>query len=195
MKKSLYPGAALLILVIFLAGCMNPLKNEPTFPPLATAAPGEDDGTQPGAAPGQPTADSTPGAPSIPTEGVVSSDDPFTPLPPAWEPQPEDKKMKRGEVFIDEFNFMVLESFPPQYVLKIKGFMPTPCHKLRIQVHPADEQGRIIVEAYSLIDPDPNLVCIQMLEAFQANVGLAVRESGHYTVWLNGQKIGEFDHP
>jgi len=149
--------------------------------PLATLA------SPPTAAPPEPS----PASPDAP----VSSDRPFIPRPPAWEPQAGDEQLERAEVFVDEFNLLILESYPPQYSLSLKGSLPTPCHKLRIRLHPPNPDRRIVVEVYALLDPDPNLVCIQVLEPFSATLTLEVQESGHYTVWINDQQVAEFDHP
>lgn len=184
-----------LSLLVLLAGCAPiPPTAAPTLQPPTGPAPGSSDGQSPATPEPSPTAPS-PVATSASPDTPVSSDRPFIPRSPAWEPQPGDEKLKRSEAFIDEFNLLVLESFPPQYNLNLRGALPTPCHKLRILVHPPDNQKRILIEVYSLLNPDPNLVCIQVLEPFDATLTLEVTESGHYTVWINDQQIAEFDHP
>lgn len=194
MRQMLSKWSLLLSLGTLLAACASPVATpQLEEPALPSIYPTEGTGALPGVEPGQPLI----GLPT-PTESPdqpVSSDAPFKPQPPVWLPQPEDQALKRGEVFIDEFDLRVLESYPPQYQLSLQGMLPTPCHKLRIQVWPPDEQKRIVIEAYSLVNPDPNLVCIQVIEPFRANVALEVQASGHYTVWLNGQQIGEIDYP
>jgi hypothetical protein len=92
-------------------------------------------------------------------------------------------------VFIDSQDILVMESFPPQYKLSLSGSLPTPCHQLRVKVSEPDAQNRIVVEAYSLVDPEE--VCIQVLEPFEANVPLGSFASGEYTVLLNNQEIGQ----
>ena len=111
------------------------------------------------------------------------------PSPAPWEPAPGDENLSRGEAFVEEMDILVLESFPPQFVLNLAGSLPTPCHQLRVEVSEPDEQDRIQVEVYSLIDP--NEVCIQVLEPFEANINLGSFESGTYSVWVNGQQAGE----
>lgn len=120
----------------------------------------------------------------------VSSDDPnpSTPGGDSWQPRPGDEDLQRGEVEIDSADILVLESYPPQFVLHLVGWKGTPCHELRITVSEPDEQQRIFVEAYTLVDPD--VICIQMLEGFDINVQLGSYENGEYSLWLNGQQIG-----
>lgn len=122
-------------------------------------------------------------------DSPVSSDDPGlgAPAEDPWQPRLGDEDLQRGEVEIDSADILVLESFPPQFVLHLVGWKGTPCHDLRITVSEPDEQQRIFVEAYTLVDPD--VICIQMLEGFDINVPLGSYESGEYSVWLNGQQI------
>jgi hypothetical protein len=37
------------------------------------------------------------------------------------------------------------------------------------------------------------MACIQVLEPFQEQIDLGTFPSGHYSVWLNGEWVGEFD--
>lgn len=87
------------------------------------------------------------------------------PLPDDQEPPPNpyapgtgDEAMQRGEVYIDSQEILILESFPLQYQLHVKGSLPTPCHQLRAVINEPEEQRQIRVELFSLVDPD--MVCI-----------------------------------
>jgi hypothetical protein len=102
-----------------------------------------------------------------------------------------DNSLKRGNVFIDKSELLVMESGPVQIALLLKGALPTPCNQLRVVASPPDEQNRIQVDVYSVINPTQ--ICIQVLEPLDANVGLGSFPAGHYSVWVNGEKIGEFD--
>ena len=113
------------------------------------------------------------------------------PLNTAYLPQPGDSKFSRGNVFIEDSEVLVMESFPVQIALVLSGELPTPCNQLRAIANPPDEGNRIQVEVYSVIDPAET--CIQVLEPFEANVGLGSFPSGHYSVWVNGEMVGEFD--
>jgi len=123
-----------------------------------------------------------------PPEGTMPANQP--PVNPLA-PKPSDENLMRGEVFIQESDLLIRESFPPQISLVFSGDLPTPCHELRAIVNPHDDENKILVDAYSLVDP--NLACIQVLEPFEASIDLGTFPSGHYTVWLNDEMVGEFD--
>jgi hypothetical protein len=106
-------------------------------------------------------------------------------------PQPDDTNLSRGNVFINESSLVIRESFPPQISLSLSGDLPTPCHELRVDIEEPDAENKINVAVYSVVDPDQ--VCIQVLEPFQANIDVGIFPSGHYTVWVNEEMMGEFD--
>lgn len=106
-------------------------------------------------------------------------------------PNPSDKKLERGNVFISESGLLVRESFPVQIALVLSGELPTPCHQLRVNVDPPDNENKIHVEVYSVFDP--NMTCIQVLKPFQESIPLGSFPTGHYTVWVNDAQVGEFD--
>jgi hypothetical protein len=109
--------------------------------------------------------------------------------PSSWQPASGDDKLIRGEAFINQSQILVLESFPPQFELLVEGALPTPCHELRVEISDPDEQNRIYVEVYSLSKPGE--ICVQVLESFDENVPLKGFPSGEYSVWVNGEEIGE----
>jgi hypothetical protein len=109
----------------------------------------------------------------------------------AFAPQPGDQDLKRGNAYLNEVDLLIRESFPPQLSLDLKGDLPTPCNKLRVDVREPDAENKIVVEVYSVIDP--NQMCAQVIEPFEASVDLGTYATGHYTVWVNEQMAGEFD--
>jgi len=115
---------------------------------------------------------------------VETSDIPFA-------PRPDDTNLSRGNVFLNESELLIRESFPPQITLSLSGDLPTPCHELRVDVQEPDSENKINVEVYSVVDP--NHVCIQVLEPFQENIDLGTFPGGHYTVRVNGERAGGFD--
>jgi len=94
-------------------------------------------------------------------------------------------------VYIDEAELAILESFPVQVELVIRGTLPTPCASLEWSAQPPDEQGRILVEVYSV--QDPGLDCIQVLQDLEERLPIGSYSEGSYSVWLNGDLVGEFD--
>ncbi len=99
--------------------------------------------------------------------------------------------MTRGPVFIDEVELVILESFPVQIELVIRGALPTPCASLEWLVEAPDDQGRILVEAFSL--QDPAIDCIQVLQEMEERLAIGSYSEGFYSVWLNGELVGEFE--
>ena len=106
-------------------------------------------------------------------------------------PQPGDENLVRSEIFVQEASLVIRESFPPQVSLTLRGDLPTPCHALRSILNPPDGENKIIVEAYSVVDPDR--ICTQVLQPFEESLDLGTYPGGHYTVWVNGEMAGEFD--
>jgi hypothetical protein len=106
-------------------------------------------------------------------------------------PKPGDEKLTRGNVYINEASLVIRESYPPQISLSLSGDLPTACNVLRVKIDSPNQENKIIVEVYSLIDPDK--VCIQVLEPFQEYIDLGIFSPGHYSVRVNGEMAGEFD--
>lgn len=123
-----------------------------------------------------------------PPEGTMPANEP--PANPL-RPKPGDVKLTRGNIFIQESGLLIRESFPPQVSLSFSGDLPTPCHELRAVINPPDTDNKIVVDAYSVVDP--NMICTQVLKPFQESIDLGTFPSGHYTVWINGEMAGEFD--
>ncbi len=117
------------------------------------------------------------------------------PSPTAQVPEspalPKEADWLRAPAYVESAELFMQESYPLRVVLKLRGNLPTPCHRLHTEVKPADANNRIDVEVYSLADPDK--ICIQALAAFELDLDLGSFSAGHYSVWVNGKKIGEFD--
>lgn len=109
-----------------------------------------------------------------------------------WEPSPEDQKLLKEDAFVETTEILILESYPPQFVLSIKGSLPTPCNELRLRVEEPDEENRINIEVYSVIDP--GMICVQVLEEFEENIPLGTPPPGYYAVFVNGEELGEIGY-
>jgi hypothetical protein len=121
----------------------------------------------------------------------ISSVDPISTGPGSeYKPNPADVKLTRGEVILDSYILLAMESFPRQYALQIKGSLPTPCHLLRIAPKTPDEDSRVIVEVYSV---DPAYACVQVVKTFNVFFPLGSFPAGHYTLWANDRLVSEFD--
>jgi hypothetical protein len=126
-----------------------------------------------------------------PNTPVDSNSTPEQPSELPIRPQPGDDNLQRGNAFINESSLLIRESYPPQIAIMLSGDLPTPCHQLRAEVGEPDAENKIMVNVYTVVDP--NMMCIQVLKPFDETVELGTFPSGHYSVWLNGEMIGEFD--
>lgn len=115
---------------------------------------------------------------------------PSTPQKSNFIPSPVDSKLIRGNVYLDSIELLTLESFPLQFTLALQGSLPTPCHQLRVSVSPPDTDHKVIVDVYSISNPDE--MCAQALEPFEVNFPLGSFPAGGYTLWVNGEMVTEF---
>lgn len=149
-----------------------------------------------------------PAEPSAPTREPAMPDQTPTPNPnqsdsstpdsrptenAPYRPAPADEKLMRGPLFLDGAHLLLMESFPPQVMLSLEGSLPTPCHQLRAAVVEPDKDNRIVVNVYSMTDP--NMMCTQVIKPFETGVNLGSYPKGTYTVIVNGEEIGTFDMP
>jgi hypothetical protein len=113
-------------------------------------------------------------------------------LESTYAPKPEDAKLEKGLIFtnIEDSGIQLSESFPVQVTLILSGDLPTPCHQLRVRLSEPDSENRIQVQVYSVVDP--NMICTQVIKPFETQVALGSFESGKYTVYINGEYLGEF---
>jgi hypothetical protein len=194
MKLYTYGLTTTLILLLF-SSCRGDAATAPAEP--TQPSPG-DEQAYPGPDQGGSEGDQveTPMAEPYPEPGEVIPAEPGIvdfPSDHAYAPASEDEQMVRGNVFIDESELILLESYPVQAKLDLDGSLPTPCHELRAVAQPPDDQDEIHVEVYSLTDPDQ--ICIQVLEAFTASIPLGSYTEGKYTVWVNDEVVGEINLP
>jgi len=133
---------------------------------------------------------------------ILSACSPVTNVPPTAEvktaipiptftPVPADPNLVRGNVFLDSTELLTLESSPLQFTLALKGNLPTPCNKLRVDVSPPDSENKIVVDVYSVAQAD--MICAQVVKPFEENVPLGSFPAGHYSLWVNEELVTEFD--
>jgi hypothetical protein len=127
--------------------------------------------------------------PSQPPVNTPSNPEPGPANP--YAPQPGDETLARSSAFMSSADLLIMESFPVQIALILSGNLPTPCHDLRAVIHEPDNDNTIEVEIYSVSDPDA--ICVQVLQSFEARIPMGSFPTGHYTISVNGQRVGEFD--
>jgi len=132
--------------------------------------------------------------PSQPLTIAMASETPVPSVPPIENPysaQPGDDLLTHDRVFLDTQELLIEQGLPPLIILILQGNLPTPCHQLRVDINPPDDNNRIFAEVYSVADPE--IICIQVLEPFEAHIPLDGFSSGQYTVWVNGEQVGKFN--
>ncbi len=129
----------------------------------------------------------------LPPSNATPTPTPSTIPPSSYEPQPDDSKLTRDQIYLDmqSSRILISESFPVQVSVILNGNLSDPCHKLRVVATPPNPQHEIRLDVYSVFDP--KVVCITVLQPFNATVPLESYSSGHYTVFVNEQLLGEFD--
>ena len=190
MRKFIY---GLLLCVIILTGCSGGAKKTDTpaapahnIPPAVYPGARSGDASQAYPAPqGGNAANSAYPGPNT-SGGAASAANPFAPAA-------GDEKLTRGEAFVEiaDSQVTLMESNPPQVKLHLKGSLPNPCHQLRVNPSQPDAQKKIQVEVYSVVKPDE--MCTEVLKEFDEEIPLGSFPAGHYSVYVNGELVGEFD--
>ena len=111
---------------------------------------------------------------------------------PTYLPQPGDNALTKGGAITSSVYVLYSGTDPTEVLVHISGYLPTPCHQLRVRVPEPDKNGDIFMEVYSLIPP--NQLCEQVLRAFDVSVNIGSYPSGSYWVWVNGGRVGNFDY-
>ena len=172
---------AVLMLILTLAACSaipaTSLPGEIPLPPSTGATP-----DLPTIVPKLPTIETL-----LPTNPPVIGEQPM----PTFEPLPGDNKLTRGTAIVNSASLLILESYPIQVQLLLYGYLPNPCHQLRVLVNPPDTDKRIDIEVYSVYDAE--MLCIEVIKEFETSVSLGSFPAGHYQVFVNGEPAGEFD--
>jgi hypothetical protein len=102
-----------------------------------------------------------------------------------------------GPIYIDGADLLIMESYPVQISLHLTGNLPTPCHEFHFSYQIGTPKDRFRVDFTVWSESDPGRLCAQVLEPFNENLALPMggAPDGTYTVWLNGDFVGEFSFP
>jgi hypothetical protein len=110
-----------------------------------------------------------------------------------YQPELKDDQMEIGKAWADDVSIQKSADNPAVPELVINGSLPTPCNKLRIVASASDSDGRILVDLYSVRQPD--VICAQMIESFSATLPLKTMKAGDYSVFINGDDKLHFTWP
>ena len=132
--------------------------------------------------------------PSIEVVGNTSNLDLSDALMPAeFAVVSSDQDLQTATVYVEYSELIMKESDPVQVELVIVGKLPSPCHQLRVVTPEPDNAGHIMVQVYSVTDPET--MCAQVLEPFTAVVPLETNSEGNFTISINDELTGEFSLP
>jgi hypothetical protein len=100
-------------------------------------------------------------------------------------------QLQKANIFIDSVTVLVRESDPPQVSLSVRGNLPTPCNQFAYELGQPDEQGRVNIEVYSLVDPD--VACITVLQPFEEVIDLGTFLLEEHELLVNGTPVDEYN--
>jgi len=177
-QRLLTPG---LLVMVFLAACGTPS-------PTPTATADEPNTFLPSVISGN---ESYPEP--QPGDQTVSNHNPYPAPPSGFEPQASDNQLAQGKAFVEiaDSSLQIMESYPIQVSVQIRGNLPTPCNQLRVVVNQPDPQNRIHLEVYSVVEKGK--ICTDALEPFDVAIPIGSFADGKFSVWVNGERLGDFD--
>lgn len=100
-------------------------------------------------------------------------------------------KMGRSEVTIDGSEVVKMKGSPSGYGLRILGTKPTPCHQVQVDFQEPNKGGEIFADVFATSEPD--LACIQVIEAFDETFALDVFDPAENTVLIISGKAESMD--
>ncbi len=109
-----------------------------------------------------------------------------------YAPQAGDSSMLRGDIRVESASIHLAESNPPQLILDLAYFQPTPCFQLRVEPMQPDAQNEIKISAYAVTEKDKACTLMALATPLHASLDLGRVSKGTYSVWLNGKEIGTF---
>ncbi len=118
---------------------------------------------------------------STPTTTPIPETNPFS-------AQPGDETMTRGDVEIVSAAIL-----PSPLSVSLSYRLPTPCYQLRASISQPDSQNSIQLEIYAVTPKDKSCTLMALSTPQETSISLESLPAGHYSAWINGQQVGEFD--
>ena len=100
-----------------------------------------------------------------------------TPQPPTTE------QVVPGPAWVDDVEFIFLESWPVQVRAIVRGTLPSPCDTVVWDVRQTSAGAEVTISSAGAADE----VCIAVLEPFEVIVDVGDYTSGTYSVIINGE--------
>jgi len=179
--RSIRITALLVMGILFLVSCVSPAAPavQPTAPP-------------PAASPTQsppPTPSPAPSPTGVTTEPTTTAPEIFLPGTAI----PGGKMVDTGPAALDFAAAVYEEGKPGIITLNLVGYLPTPCHELRVEVDPPTAEGQIHLRVLAIADP--NEICIQVIEPFETSITVDAPAAGTYSVLVNEMDAGQVTIP
>jgi len=121
-----------------------------------------------------------------PVPGTSQGNNPYA-------PQSGDGTMTRGDAEIVSASVLIAESFPPQISVSLAYKLTSPCYNLRVSISQPDNKNRIQLEIYGVAPKDKPCNLMAILTPQETSISLGSFPAGHYSIWVNGVQVGEFD--
>jgi hypothetical protein len=109
-----------------------------------------------------------------------------------YAPQAGDDLMTRGVTEIVSASVLATGSLPSEVSVALSYRLPTPCNQLRVEISQPDAQNRIQLSIYALAPKDKPCTLMALSTPMETSLNLGSFAAGQYTVWINGQQVGEF---
>jgi hypothetical protein len=112
-------------------------------------------------------------------------------LPPTVSATSTEPAGEKGPAFISFSELLLLRNSSTPVGLHIKGDLPTPCNRFWAEVAEPDAQKNIQVTVYSIVTTQA--MCARVLQPFDETVPIDMRNrfDGTYSVYLNGEAVGQ----
>lgn len=93
------------------------------------------------------------------------------------------ESLTRVPTVIEDAQVLVLESFPPQLVVSIRGYQPDSC-QFPVEVDQSVDGNTITLEIYRELPP--NVRCAEAIVPYESNINLGSFDPGDYVIDVNG---------
>jgi hypothetical protein len=118
----------------------------------------------------------------VPASSSALKDNPYA-------PQSGDGTMTRGDAKVVS---AAVQSEGANVSLQLAYYLPTPCYQLRIAPSGPDSQNKINLDVYGVAIKDRPCTLMALSTPLEASLSFGSLPAGHYTIWVNGNQVGEF---